>query len=164
MIYVAKYHQGYENIVFCCRFHNLGELLSGDPKPTPHHTFSLIYFKNKFYWWRTQRSILSEYLQWARFSYLHNISTKSYKYLVGFMSKYRYNTLRIENRGFKCFIKQLSQQIYKWKCKIEKKWLPTAKQILLQTLYKQVLSVHDTWRECSSSMFLSSRVLMKADV
>lgn len=59
------------------------------------------------------------------------------------MSKYRYNTLRTADRGFQCFIKQLSQQIYKWKWTIEKKWpivnLTTAKQVLLQNLYKQVL-------------------------
>ncbi len=56
------------------------------------------------------------------------------------MSKYRYNTLRVGKRALKCFIKQLSQQIYKWKYIIEKKITgTTANQVLLSSLYKQVL-------------------------
>lgn len=92
--------------------------------PNLLHTtqFSLIYFKNRFLLMTHPNIYTVGIHQWARFSYLHNASTKSYKYLVGFMSKYRYNTLRTGNREFKWFIKQLSQQIYKCKCMIEKKW------------------------------------------
>lgn len=119
IIHMARY-QGYATACFChfcmnCCFKNILATWTSN-------VFFDIFQGQVLLMTRTQTSILQEYLQWVRFSYLHNVSTKSYKYLVGFMSKYRYNTLRTGSRRFHYHIKVQSQHIYKWKCMIEKKW------------------------------------------